>query len=74
MQTPEYQDINGKKADENERYGKLIDLEMLHPEYLLFADETGLNTSSKEDRNKGGTKFICGINQVPKTKCTTSEN
>ena len=40
----------------------------------MFADETGLNTLSKEDRNEGGTKYVCAKGQIPKTKCTTLDN
>ena len=69
-----YQDKDGNIVHENNRYGKAINLEMLHPEYILFADKTGINTSSKEDGNKGGTKFLCKIGQVLKIKSTTSEN
>ena len=67
LEVPVYQDIDGKVVSEDDRYGELIDLKMLHPEYILFANKTGLNTSSKDDRNKGGTKFVCSLNKVPKT-------
>src|SRR5688500_17788077 len=65
---PVYQDINGNIVMEEEKYGELIDINIVHPEYILFANKTGLNTLSREDGHKGGTKFICGKGQVSKIK------
>lgn len=73
LETPCYKDMSGKNVSESLKYGEQIEIEMLHPNYVLFADETGLNTSSKDNGNKGGTKYVCGQGQIPKTKCTTSD-
>ena len=71
---PVYQDIEGKPVDKDKQYGKLISLEIMHPEYILFADKTGTNASSKEDGNEGGTKFVCKLGQTQKTTCMASNN
>ena len=68
-------DIDGKFVPESNLYGEQLNLEIIHPEYILFADETGLNTNFKEeDKNEGNTKFACGLSEVPKTKCNTLDN
>ncbi len=35
-----------------------VDTKLTHPEYFLFADETGCNTSMKKDGHIAGTKYI----------------
>ena len=72
-ETPVYQDIEGNVVSKENAYGE-TEIEITHPEYILFADETGLNISSKDNGNESGTKFVCGKGQVPKTCSTTSEN
>ena len=57
-EVPVYQDIHGNIVPEDKKLGEVIDIEMLFPEYELFANKTGLTTLSKDDGNKGGTKFV----------------
>jgi hypothetical protein len=64
---PVFMNQAGEIVDESEKYGELVDIEVLHPEYILFGDETGCNTSQQKDSHEGGRKFLCGKGQVPKT-------
>jgi hypothetical protein len=69
---PVFMNRSGEIVDEALKHGKLCDIEVLHPDYILFEDETGCNTSQKKDGHEGGTKFLCGPQQVPKTSCVTT--
>jgi hypothetical protein len=54
--------------------GEGIDIKITHPDWILFGDETGCNTSQKQDGHKAGTKFVVGEKQVPRTKCSTKDH
>jgi len=41
-----------------EAFGRQTPYYITHPEYLVFIDEVGDNTSQKNDGNAGGEKFI----------------
>ena len=47
--------------------------QIVHPEYLLFFDETGCNTNQKKDGHNGGQKFGCGRGTTPKQISSTSD-
>jgi hypothetical protein len=59
-------------CEKEDQYGELCELELTHPGYLLFADETGCNTSQKTDGHAAGTKYLVGSGQVPRTACSTT--
>ena len=42
---------------DSERFGEPCDIEVLHPDHILFMDEVGCNTNQKEDKNIGGTTY-----------------
>ena len=46
---PVFLDRLGNIVDKEEKFGEEVDLEILHPDYILFGDETGCNTSQKKD-------------------------
>ncbi len=53
-----FMDHDGKVVNESNCFGKMIDIEMTHPDYCIFGDETGCNTSMKKDGHIVGTKYI----------------
>jgi hypothetical protein len=65
---------SGDIVDEASKFGEPCDIEILHPDYILFGDETGCNTSQKKDGHEAGTKYICASGQVPKTACVTTDH
>jgi hypothetical protein len=67
-------DREGNICEEADRFGELCDIKITHPEYILFADETGCNTNQKKDGHQAGTKFVVGIGETPKTTCSTSDH
>jgi hypothetical protein len=44
-ETPVYLDQSGNIVGEKDKFGEAVDLEIMHPDYILFGDETGCNTS-----------------------------
>ena len=55
QEQPVYQDMKGNFVNKEQQYGELIDHEMAHLSYVLFANKTGINTSFKEDGHEGST-------------------
>lgn len=59
-------DIDGNVVSEDQIFGKACDIEITHPQFILFADEVGCNTNQKKDGNYGGRKYVVGRSTVPK--------
>lgn len=53
------------EEDSDLAYGLLQDIEIIKPEYILFADEAGFNTSQKDDGNVGGRRMLVEKGTVP---------
>jgi hypothetical protein len=69
-----FMDRDGNICDEAMKFGEACDIDITHPEYILFADETGCNTSQKKDGHEGGRKYVVGLGQVPKMSCVTTDH
>jgi hypothetical protein len=67
-------DMLGLIVDRDSKFGEEINIEIIHPDWILFGDKMVCNTSQKKDGHKAGTKYIVGINQVPQTKCVTTDH
>ena len=59
-------DAQGKEVPEKEAYGLAVDTKLIHPNYLIFADKTGCNTSQKKDGHTAGTKSVVEKGKVSK--------
>jgi hypothetical protein len=44
--------------NEEESIGLKTDIHIIHPDWIVFVDETGANTNQKDDGNLGGELFI----------------
>ncbi len=44
--------------EESERFGLIQEIKIDHPDYILFADESGCQTNQKQDGNVGNRKYI----------------
>lgn len=75
LDDPVYMDQHGNVVDENDpsRLGMQCDIKILYPEYLLFADETGCNTSQKKDGHYGGRKLVGERGTTPKTIASSTD-
>ena len=50
-----YVDDKGEKvSSKEESIGLLVEIELMHPEWILFGDEVGTDISQKNDGNVGG--------------------
>ena len=65
LDTPIYTDRKGNEVEESKRFGLKQDIKITHPNYILFADESGCNTSQKKDGHVGGRKLIVQHGTVP---------
>jgi len=56
-------DRSGNIVDDeaDEAFGFPSDIEIIHPEWILFVDEVGVNTNQKEDGSIGGEKHIVPV-------------
>jgi hypothetical protein len=69
-------DEEGNVIDDNNTcnaFGLPCDIEILHPDYVLFADETGCNTNQKKDGHYGGRKYVVERGTVPKEISSTRD-
>jgi hypothetical protein len=67
-------DRYGNIINKDSKFGEAIDLEITHPNWILFGDKTGYNTSQKKDGHKAGTKYIVVLGQVLRTSCVTTDH
>ena len=65
LDKPIYTDRKGNEVEESKRFGMKQDIKITHPNYILFADESGCNTSQKKDGHVGGRKLIVQHGTVP---------
>jgi hypothetical protein len=50
---------------ENDAFGCQSSYELIHPDWLVFVDDVGNNTSQAKDGNVGGQTFLCGKDGRP---------
>ena len=54
-----YVNEEGEKVEsEKDSVGLKVEVEITHPEWILFGDEVGTDISQKDDGNVGGQKFV----------------
>lgn len=71
---PVYMDHEGNEVEENERFGFLQEMAIDHPDYVLFADESGCQINQKQDRNVGNRKYIVEQDTTPQIICSTADH
>ena len=75
LDTPVFTDINGKLEDhETKRFGLAQPIKITKPEWILFADESGFNTSQKKDGHVGGQKFVVERGTTPQIMSSTTDH
>ena len=67
-------DKEGTEVDESERFGLIQDILITHPNYLLFANESGLNTSQKDNGVIGGEKLVVEAGTIPQCILSTTDH
>ena len=75
LQHPIFTDINGIPEDhETKRFGLAQPIKITKPEWILFADESGFNTSQKRDGHVGGQRFVVERGTTPQTMASTTDH
>ena len=74
LDNPVFTYRSGKEVEEDERFGLKQDIKITHPHYIMFADETGCNTSQKKDGHVGGTKLIVEKGTVPQVMSSDTDH
>ena len=68
-----WMDEKGNVVEEGAAFGKKVEEELVHPDYLLFVDEVGNNTNMKEDGRVGGEKKIGVKGEQAQTTIATND-
>lgn len=76
LDEPVAYDINGNDVEINskEQVGLPSTIRITKPSFILFADETGINTNQKKDGKVGGEKVIVPRGMVPQKLANTSDH
>lgn len=55
-------------------YGEPSEIHVTNPSFILFGDETGINTCMKEDGNRGGARYVVPRGSTPRLLASTSDH
>ena len=72
--THTFTDQYGNTVDEDNRFGLQQNIQIIHPSYIMFADESGFSTSQKKDGHVGGQKFVVGSGTIPQIVASTTDH
>jgi hypothetical protein len=69
-------DVTGQvvEKDSPNQFGRLSNIEVTHKDYILFADECGINTCQKNDGHHGGALYLSEKGDVPCKTSNTSDH
>ena len=70
---PLWRDENGEVVEEHKAYGLASHYELIHPDWLLFVDECGSNTSQTKDGQVSGQRFLCSVDRRPQQHAATKD-
>ena len=68
-----WQNAAGDVVPENESLGCQSAYELIHPEWLVFVDEVGSNTSQTKDGRVGGQTYLCMKEGRPQQRAATKD-
>jgi hypothetical protein len=71
---PIWVNCKGIETHELDAFGRMATHTLCHPDYVIFVDEVGCNTSQEGDGAHGGERKIVGRGTVPKESATTNDN
>ena len=71
---PVFVDRGGNKVETSERFGLKQDIEIKHPDYMIFGDESGCQTNQKNDKSVGNTAHVVEHGTVPWTMCSINNH
>ena len=76
LQNPIFTDIDGKPEDhKTKKFGLKLNIKITKPEWILFANESGFNTSQKKDGHVAGSqKFVVERGTTPQIMSSTTDH
>jgi hypothetical protein len=73
-ENPVFTDREGYDVEESKRFGLVQEIKINHPDYILFADESGCQTNQKQDGNVGNRKYIVQHDTTHQVICITADH
>jgi hypothetical protein len=71
---PVWRNEKGEVVESEEQaFGLKSAYELIHPDWLLFVDEVGSNTSQAKDGNVGGQLYLCSVDGRPQQRAATKD-
>ena len=64
---------NRQTNDVKQAYGKLIDIEIVNPDWILFGDEVGCNINMREDGRVGQQTFAVASRSSAEVTCSSTD-
>ena len=74
LQVPVSKDRDGNVVESDKQFGEKCDIEITHPQWILFGDETGCNTCMRDDGNYSGTKYVVPVGSTPRKKVVCTDH
>ena len=74
LETPEWLDFDGNKIGEGQAVGRKSTHRLICPKYGLVVDETGGNTSMKNDGHGSNKKYLTAPGDTPRIRSSESDN
>jgi len=73
LDEPVWMNEKGEIVDEEDAFGTKVDVELIHPDWCLVADEVGSNTNMQKDGHYGGRLHVTGKGEAAKLAGSTSD-
>jgi hypothetical protein len=71
---PVWRNEHGEIVEKAEdAFGCKSQYELIHPDWVLFVDECGANTSQTKDGQVGGQKYLCSAHRRPQNRAATKD-
>ena len=58
----------------NAQFGMTSKTLIMHPEYILFGDKTGINTNQKDNGHQGGTRYLTEPGMIAQYQASTANH
>ena len=74
LNEPIWVDKEGNETTKENAFGQKATHQLIHPDYVIFVDEVGCNTSQEGDGSRGGEKKIVGRGTAARISAATNVN
>ena len=74
LDEPAWLDLEGNTVDEKDSVGRKSTHRLTHPQMAVVVDETGCNTSMKNDGNGCNRKYVGRAGETPQLRASECDN